>query len=293
MVLNEAHLILNELVGPPATSKGELRARIFQLLRLEDITRDLAEHQAGMLIPESTALWRILSYLRLFEGEEIGSQELNVVSGIQEHGRRVRELRVEYGFAIETIGKRYRLNSSDPDLARVEIWRFMNELRNEPISITDAWGKLFIKFPGQPITKEQLHYVRPGADLRRVRELRTDKGYRIMSRFTGRPDLKPTQYVLVDTDLLPESDRDIKESVQIVVLERDKFACRKTGCSWRPSDRVTGDPRQYIEIHHIRWHVHGGNNDAVNLATLCNVHHKEVHRDRIYEEAFPVWLSTQ
>ena len=66
---------------------------------------------------------RILQYLQARVGQVVTSELLNYVSGIQEHGRRIRELRTELGYRISTYIDRpdlkqdeYVLESVDADL---------------------------------------------------------------------------------------------------------------------------------------------------------------------------------
>ena len=53
-----------------------------------------------------------------------------------------------------------------------------------------------------------------------------------------------------------------RNTVQRRVLERDKWSCRAPGCS-----RV--DPH----VHHVIFRSEGGNNDEMNLVSLCPAHH--------------------
>lgn len=66
---------------------------------------------------------RILQYLQARVGEVVDSELLNYVSGIQEHGRRIRELRTELGYPISSHIDRpdlkpgeYVLETTEPSL---------------------------------------------------------------------------------------------------------------------------------------------------------------------------------
>ena len=74
-------------------------------------------------------------------------------------------------------------------------------------------------------------------------------------------------------------DRKISDDVRVEVLQRDGNKC--TRCGWDRTQLVQGDPRKFLEIHHIHEHAKGGTNDAANLITLCNVHHDAVHRGEL------------
>lgn len=289
-VLTSMRRKLDELENSGVASKVDLRRRIGLLVELSYDLRELALHHLSAMIPDSSASLRILEYLRLFVGESVDGEELDIVSGISEYPRRIREWRVEHGWPIKTHGTRYILERDEPEGEEAELWAVMNSIRRSPDSAGERMLALFRAFPGRVITTDQLQYVAENADMRRVRELRTEAGWRIMTRKTGRPDLKPTEYVLADPEPMEEHDRHIPHETTIGVFQRDAGRCQKADCSWHPRDRVAGDPRQYIEIHHIDWHSEGGANTGDNLITLCNVHHKELHRLRIGPATFSNWL---
>lgn len=80
---------------------------------------------------------KILKYLQANVGQTVTSEMLNYVSGIQEHGRRVRELRTELGYAISTQIDRpelkpgeYVLESVQPTLDVTER-KVSDELRSQ------------------------------------------------------------------------------------------------------------------------------------------------------------------
>jgi hypothetical protein len=281
---------LDELERPAALGKQDLRRRVGLLIELSYDLRELALHHLSGTIPAASASLRILEYLRLFAGESVDGEELDIVAGISEYPRRIREWRVEYGWPIKTYGTRYILERAEPDGEGADLWRVMNSVRQSGASARDRMLAIFKAFPGKVITTNQLRYVAGNVDMRRVRELRTELGWRINTRNTGRPELKPGEYVLVDAEQMEEHDRHIPDEVVVSVLARDGMRCQKAGCAWHPKDRVAGDPRQYIEVHHITWHSTGGSNESANLITLCNVHHKEVHREKVGPDAFREWL---
>ena len=130
---------------------------------------------------------------------------------------------------------------------------------------------------GQGVTNEELRYVARDKTewARRVRELRTELGWPVATKTTGRPDLDVGVYVLQADRQSPEHDRTIPDDVRRAVMRRDNYRCTKCGWShagWNPSD-----PR-HLEIHHVRHHAKGGANDEGNLLTLCTVCHDAIHR---------------
>ena len=130
---------------------------------------------------------------------------------------------------------------------------------------------------GQPVTGEELRYIsRNKSDWpRRTRELRTEFGWPIITRNTGKPDLPVGVYVLERNRQSPVHDRNIPDPVRGKVLQRDGYACTK--CGWTHTTWNRSDPRS-LELHHKKHHVVGGENTAENLITLCTVCHDDLHR---------------
>lgn len=134
---------------------------------------------------------------------------------------------------------------------------------------------------GKILTTEELSYVSKDAKEfgRRTRELRTEQGYAIATRFTGRPDLAPGQYVLQSAERITDPhDRRIPESVQRQVYERYKNTCRL--CGWNMERWRADDPR-ILELHHVEEHGKGGSNLADNLIVLCSSCHDQLHAGRL------------
>ena len=235
---------------------------------------------------------RIRLYLRENVGITVVAAELEVVSGISEYGRRIRELRVQDGYKIltgysndpETGIKlkpyEYLLLEPDPDVSAARRWHIANRIRRE----REGGGKgrllrYLLDNVGQVITTEELAYVAKVREFgRRIRELRTEEGYSIATRFTGRPDLKMGEYILENSERIAEAhDRKIPFDIQRAVYERDNNTCRL--CGWNRKKWTREDPR-ILELHHIEEHVEGGPNIPENLVVLCSKCHDEVHAGR-------------
>jgi hypothetical protein len=248
-----------------------------------------SDRQTGGL----NATERIRLYLTRHVRTPIKGQELEVVSGISEYARRVRELRVEEGFRIltghsndEEMGielgpSEYYLVRTDPDHTAARRWQIANRIRR-----TAEWGsqrKLleFLKRSvGEVVTTEELAYVSNNARqyARRTRELRTEHGYLIATRFTGRPDLRVGEYVMESAERVAEPhDRNIPFETQKTVYERDRNTC--IICGWTHEQWRREDPR-ILELHHVREHVDGGTNTADNLLVICSRCHDDVHAGR-------------
>ncbi len=105
---------------------------------------------------------------------------------------------------------------------------------------------------------------------RRVRELRTEEGYPILTH-NDRSDLKPGQYLLLDSTPLPAFERDISKETRAVVLDRNGFTCQMCGA-------VAGEPHPYdqsrrtrLQIGHVIDKSMGGSDQATNLRAICSV----------------------
>ncbi len=223
-----------------------------------------------------------------------------VVSGIQEYARRVRELKVQFGWSIvsgvtarqmaeenefplpdvdvTSMGPSdYILLSIEQDRDAAHRWHLANEIRRENIAVRDKILKYLRKNVGQKVTGEELKYLAKDRSewARRVRELRTEYGWPIVTQNTGRPDLEIGIYLLEADRQSPEHDRHIPDPIKRKVLRRDEYKC--TICNWSHKEWNRSDPR-HLELHHQMPHVKGGENTESNLVTLCTVCHDEIHR---------------
>jgi hypothetical protein len=105
---------------------------------------------------------------------------------------------------------------------------------------------------------------------RRVRELRTEEGYQILTH-NDRDDLKPGQYLLLDPAPKPAFNRAVSKETRAFVLDRNGFTCQMCGA-------VAGEPHPYDETRRTRLHLGhvidkslGGTDDASNLRAVCSV----------------------
>lgn len=284
-------------------SRLPLRERIAAVVELKSACERLG---VEVFDPDDTcgsARSRIQRYLRLHVGEFIDRRELAAVAGISEWARRVRELRTQAGFLIVTgeEAKRladdgewsdelpspedakvhhYLLLDAVPDREAAYRWKRANELRKDPRGVRARMLDYLLDFVGRPVPGDELQYIANGATewARRLRELRTEHGWSVTTRNTGRPDLPVGVYLLESRTQLPEHDRRIPDPVRVAVLKRDGFTCQARGCGWKQEELREGDPRRRLELHHKIAHGDGGANSGENLITLCNVCHDDVHR---------------
>jgi hypothetical protein len=246
---------------------------------------------------------RVLAYLRKYPFIIIGGEELAVVSGIGEWARRVRQLRVEFGWSILTgltaremalegelpleavdVAKMkvtdYVLISEQEDREAAHRWHVANEIRKQKGTGVREKILAYLKANvGKAVTGEELRYVANDKKewARRVRELRTESGWTVTTKQTGRPDLSIGVYVLESLRQLPSHDRQIPDDVRVKVLSRDCHSCTK--CGWHHGLDNPSDPRHNLELHHLKFHALGGKNTVENLITVCNVCHDMIHRE--------------
>lgn len=284
--------------------KTDLRHKVIALIPAFHTLRDLG----SSLIPKSeapSARDRIIAYLLQYPQKVINGEELMVVSGIGEWARRVRELRVQFGWWIysgvtvkdiaedqeetelfNAIGidpsrikpDQYVLMRVEQDRDAAHRWNVINEIRRKKISVKDKIIEYLRKNIGVQITGEELKYLANDATewARRVRELRTEEGWPIVTKSSGRSDLPVGVYVLEEDKQAYEHDRKILDPVRVEVLKRDGFKCAE--CGWDRTMISREDPRRMLELHHKQQHKDGGENTVENLTTLCNVCHDDVHR---------------
>jgi len=105
---------------------------------------------------------------------------------------------------------------------------------------------------------------------RRVRELRTEEGYQILTH-NDRDDLKPGQYLLLDPSPKPAFERAISKEIRAFVLDRNGFTCQMCGA-------VAGEPHPEDPTRKTRLHIGhiidksvGGTDDPSNLRALCSL----------------------
>lgn len=276
---------------------GELRPKVLALIPIFQGLRDLGKS----LIPAeyaSAARDRILYYLRKYPRTIIDGDELLVVSGIQEYARRVRELRVQFGWAIasgvtikeiledeadevpdelkDMTPSEYVLLDTEQDREAALRWNAANTIRKQRGSVRDKIVKFLRENVGRGVTGEELRYVAGDKTewARRVRELRTEFGWPVATKSTGRPDLGIGVYVLQADRQSPEHDRHIPDDVRREVLRRDGYRC--CACSWSHNEWNPSDPR-HLELHHVKHHAGGGENIKENLTSLCTVCHDKLH----------------
>lgn len=171
----------------------------------------------------------------------------------------------------------YVLINPEPDVSAARRWHIAHRVRKSSGSTRDKILNYLMENVGQVVTTEELAYVAGGKKefARRVRELRTEEGYAVATKITGRPDLRVGEYILLSMDRVAvPHDRKIPIDVQRIVYARDSNKCR--ACGWTVERYSPTDPR-ILELHHMEEHVAHGPNTAENLIVLCSRCHDKVH----------------
>lgn len=130
----------------------------------------------------------------------------------------------------------------------------------------------FLANLGKVMNSEELRRV--AGDIsewaRRVRELRTEEGYLILTH-NDRSELKPGEYLLETPKPQPAFERAISKETRALVLDRNGFTCQMCGA-------VAGEPHPYDPTRKTRLHLGhiidksmGGTDDASNLRAICSV----------------------
>ncbi|WP_316859783.1 HNH endonuclease signature motif containing protein [uncultured Cohaesibacter sp.] len=285
--------------------KDDLREQVRSLVPAVHALRDLG---SGLVKGEDvrSARDRMLAYLLKYPKTLIDGDELMVVSGIGEWARRVRELRVQYGWTIYTGATltevvedapeivdeleamlrmkdfhlrpdQYVLMNVNQDREAALRWNQLNAIRKKPGGVKAKLLEYLRLNVGHVVTGEELRYLAKDNKewARRTRELRTEDGWPVVTRMQGRSDLSVGAYLLEEDRQAEVHDRNIPDPVRVKALKRDKFCC--TYCGWSRNNLNPDDPRKFLELHHLVDHVKGGANELDNLKTLCNVHHDQVH----------------
>ena len=105
---------------------------------------------------------------------------------------------------------------------------------------------------------------------RRVRELRNEEGMNIVTH-NDRSELKPGQYLLVNTKPLPAFERGISKEVRAFVLDRNGFTCQMCGIAAGEPHPDDGGRKARLHIGHIIDKSMGGTDDANNLKAICSL----------------------
>lgn len=103
---------------------------------------------------------------------------------------------------------------------------------------------------------------------RRVRELRTEYGYRILT-YRDRADLKSGQYLLETDEREPVMPRSISKETRAYVLERNGYTCQMCGRGAGDPDPFEPSRKVRLVLGHIIDKNLGGSDTPDNLRAVC------------------------
>jgi len=128
----------------------------------------------------------------------------------------------------------------------------------------------FLANIGKVLESRDIQQASGGASewARRVRELRNEDGYQILT-FKDRSVLKPNRYLLETTKRLPAFARDISKETRARVLERNGFTCQMCGAAAGDPDIFNSNRTVRLTMGHILDKSKGGDDSPSNLRAVC------------------------
>lgn len=140
------------------------------------------------------------------------------------------------------------------------------------LSARDRLRAHFLKNIGKVLDSKELQRVSGNISewARRVRELRDEEGYKILSH-NDRAELKPGQYILVDPKPEPAFERSISKETRALVLDRNGFTCQMCGAAAGEPHPYDSNRKTRLHLGHILDKSHGGSDDVSNLRAICSI----------------------
>jgi hypothetical protein len=123
---------------------------------------------------------------------------------------------------------------------------------------------------GRIVDKDEIRHAAGNASewARRLRELRDEHGYQILSH-KDRRELKPGQYLLVTDVRLPALPRSISKETRAWVLERNGYTCQMCGNAAGDIDPYHQGQKIRLVMGHIIDKSKGGLDTPDNLRAVC------------------------
>jgi hypothetical protein len=130
--------------------------------------------------------------------------------------------------------------------------------------------EFFLSNVGKVLESKEIQKASGGAVewARRVRELRNEDGYQILS-YKDRADLKPNQYLLETIERVPAFSRGISKETRAWVLERNGYTCQMCGVAAGDPDPLGGNRTVRLTMGHIIDKSKGGDDTPQNLRAVC------------------------
>lgn len=128
-----------------------------------------------------------------------------------------------------------------------------------------------LKNVGRVLQGDELRAASGGASewARRVRELRDEEGYQILTH-RDRADLKPGEYLLPTDVRRSVFPRDISKETRAFVLERNGYTCQMCGLAAGDRDPFNASRKVRLTMGHIIDKSLGGDDTPGNLRAVCS-----------------------
>lgn len=130
--------------------------------------------------------------------------------------------------------------------------------------------EFFLSNIGKVLESRDIQRVSGGAVewARRVRELRNEDGYQILS-YKDRANLKKNQYLMETIERVPAFARGISKETRAWVLERNGYTCQMCGVAAGDPDPLGGNRTVRLTMGHIIDKSKGGDDTPQNLRAVC------------------------
>lgn len=128
----------------------------------------------------------------------------------------------------------------------------------------------FLSNIGKVLKSRDIQKASGGASewARRVRELRNEEGYQILTH-KDRADLKPDEYLLETDKRVPAFNRNISKETRAWVLERNGYTCQMCGLAAGDPDPFHPTRTVRLTMGHILDKSKGGDDLPNNLRAVC------------------------
>lgn len=144
------------------------------------------------------------------------------------------------------------------------------KLGKKKISAKAKILEFFLANMGRPVHWKELQKLTGITEWgRRVRELRNEMGYQILSD-KDRSDLSPGYYFMETDKRLPAFERNISKQLRAMVLERNGNTCRMCGAGAGDADPYNPNRKVRLHIGHVLDKSKGGADTLENLRAVCS-----------------------
>jgi hypothetical protein len=130
----------------------------------------------------------------------------------------------------------------------------------------------FLANIGKVMSSKELRRIAGGITewARRVRELRNEEGYQILTH-NDQSELKPGQYLLLSAKPQPAFQRGISKETRAQVLDRNGYTCQMCGAAAGEAHPYDPGRKTRLHIGHIVDKSVGGTDELSNLRAICSV----------------------